>query len=149
MNGWVLLGRKKFREGVLCVRYRPVYSPTARTIEFPYGSQRTVFKPDGIKDRVDRDKVWEPFIKLFDLPNLARYKQNLYLTGVYEILQRFTYMRSILDPNGPDDSVLRPGRPELPFLPGSAWMKQQGVLSIDNSLNNRHPANEQRGRPRS
>jgi hypothetical protein len=149
MNGWVLLGRKKFKEGVLCVWYRPVYSPTARTIEFCYGPQKTIFKPDGIKDRVDRDKVWLPFTKLFDLPNLARDKQNLYLTGVYEILQRFTYMRGILDPNGPDDSVLRPGRPELPFLPGSAWMKQQGVLLIDNSPKNQHTAAEPRGRPRS
>ena len=143
MNGWVLLGRKKFKAGVLCVWYRPIYSTKSRSIEFCYGSQKTVFKPVDLKDRVDKDKVWLPFIKLFDLPNLPRDKQNLYLTGVFEILQKFTYMRGFLDPNGSEDSALRPASVELPFLPGSGWLKQQRVLMVDTKQD---PAVEHRGR---
>lgn len=127
MNGWVLLGRKKFKAGVLCVWYRPIYSTKCRSIEFCYGSQKTLFKPISTKDRVDKDKVWPPFAKLFDLTNIPREKQNLYLIGVFEILQKFTYMRGFLDPNGSEDSALRPASVELPFLPGSGWLKQQRV----------------------
>jgi hypothetical protein len=146
VNGWVLLGRKKFREGVLCVWYRPEYSPNSRRIEFSYGSEKTIFKPNDLKDRVDKDKIWLPFTKLFDLTNIPRDKQNLYLIGVYEILHRFTYMRGILDPHGSEDSVLRPGHPNLPFLPGSAWLRQQGVLLIDGSPKDRIIAAKPRGK---
>ncbi|KAH0361371.1 hypothetical protein KCU65_g8746, partial [Aureobasidium melanogenum] len=133
MNGYVLLGRKKFREGILCVWYRPIYTPTERRIEFCYGPRKTVFKPEGLPGRVDKDKVWPPFLKLFDLTNLKRDKQNLYLTGVWEILHKFKNMRGILDPNGFEDDVSRPRHPELPFLPGSTWLRQRGVLWIDDS----------------
>ncbi|KAH0288789.1 hypothetical protein M436DRAFT_80276 [Aureobasidium namibiae CBS 147.97] len=143
MNGWVLLGRKKFKAGVLCVWYRPIYSTKSRSIEFCYGSQKTVFKPVDLNDRVDKDKVWLPFTKLFDLPNLSRDKQNLYLVGVFEILQKFTYMRGFLDPNGSEDSALRPASVELPFLPGSGWLKQQRLLMVDTEQD---PAVEPRGR---
>jgi hypothetical protein len=146
VNGWVLLGRKKFNEGVLCVWYRPIYSPRGRSMEFCYGSEKTIFKPEEVKDRVDKDKVWLPFTKLFDLTNLSRDPQNLYLTGVYEILHKFKYMRGILDPNGPEDAVSRPGRPDRPFLPGSGWLKQQGVLFIDDSPNSQNTAAEPCGR---
>jgi hypothetical protein len=146
VNGWVLLGRKKFKEGVLCVWYRPEYSPNSRRIEFSYGSEKTSFKPNDLKDRVDKDKIWLPFTKLFDFTNIPRDKQNLYLIGVYEILQRFTYMRGILDPHGSEDSVLRPGHPDLPFLPGSAWLRQQGVLLIDSSRKDRIIAAKPRGK---
>ncbi|CAD0112092.1 unnamed protein product [Aureobasidium uvarum] len=135
-SGWVLLGRKKFDEGVLYVWYRPIYGPRRRLIEFSYGSSKTVFKPVELKDRVDKDKVWLPFTKLFDLTNLSRDSQNLYLTGVYEILKKFTYMRCILDPNGPEDAVVRHGHPQLPplpFKPGSVWLRQQGVIWVDDS----------------
>lgn len=133
MNGYVLLDRKKFREGILCVWYRPIYTPTERRIEFCYGPGKTVFKPEGLPGRVDKDKVWPPFTKLFDLTNLKRDKQNLYLTGVWEILHKFKLMRGILDPNGFENDVSRPGHPELPFLPGSTWLRQRGVLWIDDS----------------
>ncbi|KAG9558904.1 hypothetical protein KCU71_g6815, partial [Aureobasidium melanogenum] len=133
MNGYVLLGRKKFKEGILCVWYRPIYTPTERRIEFCYGPRKTVFKPEGLLGRVDKDKIWPPFTKLFDLTNLKRDKQNLYLTGVWEILHKFKHMRGILDPNGFEDNVSRPGHPELPFLPGSNWLRQRGVLWIDDS----------------
>lgn len=146
MNGWVLLGRKKFKAGVLCVWYRPIYSTKSRSIEFCYGSHKTVFKPVDLKDRVDKDKVWLPFTKLFDLPNLPRDKQNLYLIGVFEILQKFTYMRGFLDPNGSEDSALRPASVELPFLPGSAWLKQQRVLLIEDSLTKQNSVVESHGR---
>ncbi|KAG9697433.1 hypothetical protein KCU95_g3712, partial [Aureobasidium melanogenum] len=133
MNGYVLLGRKKFKEGILCVWYGPIYAPTERRIEFCYGPRKTVFKPEGLPGRVDKDKVWPPFTKLFDLTKLKRDKQNLYLTGVWEILHKFKHMRGILDPNGFEDDVSRPGHPELPFLPGSTWLRQRGVLWIDDS----------------
>lgn len=123
MSGYVLLGRKKFREGILCVWYRPIYTPTERRIEFCYGPGKTVFKPEGVPGRVDKDKVWPPFTKLFDLTNLKRDKQNLYLTGVWEILHKFKHMRGILDPNGLENDVSRSGLPELPFLPGSTWLR--------------------------
>ncbi|KAG9592705.1 hypothetical protein KCU77_g4248, partial [Aureobasidium melanogenum] len=133
MNGYVLLGRKKFKEGILCIWYRPIYTPTERRIEFCYGPRKTVFEPEGLPGRVDKDKVWPPFTKLFDLTNLKRDKQNLYLTGVWEILHKFKHMRGILDPNGFEDDVSRSGHPELPFLPGSTWLRQRGVLWIDDS----------------
>ncbi|CAD0092139.1 unnamed protein product [Aureobasidium vineae] len=123
-NSWVLLGRKKFDEGVLYVWYRP---------------------PDGLQARVDKDKVWLPFTKLFDLTNLRGDYQNIYLTGVYEVLKRFTYMRCILDPNDPEDVALRHGYPELlplPFIPGSAWLRQQGVLCIDNTPESQHKSRD-------
>ncbi|KAG9524729.1 hypothetical protein KCV07_g1657, partial [Aureobasidium melanogenum] len=147
MNGYVLLGRKKFKEGILCVWYRPIYTPTERRIEFCYGPRKTVFKPEGLPGRVDKDKVWAPFTKLFDLTNLKRDKQNLYLTGVWEILHKFKHMRGILDPNGFDDDVSRPGHPKLPFLPGSTWLRQRGVLWIDDSPKSQNT--EFRGRHRS
>ncbi|CAD0100209.1 unnamed protein product [Aureobasidium mustum] len=146
MNGYVLLGRKKFKEGILCVWYRPIYSPTDRRIEFCYGPGKTVFKPEGLPGRVDKDKVWPPFNKLFDLTNLRRDKQNLYLTGVWEILHKFKHMRGILDPNGSEDDVSRPGYSELPFLPGSTWLRQRGVLWIDNSPKSQNTGMELRSR---
>lgn len=152
MNGWVLLGRKKFKEGILCVWYRPLYLPRGRSIEFSYGSARTIFKPVELKDRVDKDKIWAPFNKLFDLANLSRDPQNLYLTGVYEILNKFTYMRGILNPNGPKDAVLRSGHlepPPLPFKLGSAWLKRQGVLWIDDSPKDGNTVTARRSRSQS
>lgn len=146
MNGWVLLGIKKFKAGVLCVWYRPIYSTKFRSIEFCYGSQKTVFKPVDVKDRVDKDKVWPPFVKLFDLTNIPREKQNLYLIGVFEILQKFTYMRGFLDPNDSEDSALRPASVELHFLPGSVWLKQQRVLMVQDSLIKQNPEVKTRGR---
>jgi hypothetical protein len=51
-----------------------------------------------------------------------------------------------LDPNGSDDSVLRPGRVELPFLPGSGWLRQQGVLLVANPVDDQNTAVGLRGR---
>ncbi|KAK6004616.1 hypothetical protein QM012_008478 [Aureobasidium pullulans] len=144
MNGYVLLGRKKFEEGILCVWYRPLYTPTERRIEFCYGPRKTIFKPMSLSGRVDKDKVWPPFTKLFDLTCLSRDKQNLYLTGVWEILNKFKHMRGILDPNGFEDEVSRPGHPELPFLPENqntklrSRLRSQSLdeLNMDNHVDN-------------
>ncbi|OBW66365.1 MAG: Ubiquitin-conjugating enzyme [Aureobasidium pullulans] len=127
-DGYVLLGRKKFEDGVFAVGYRPLYEEKARKIVFCYGPEHTVFRPVETAERVDEDKIWPPFTRLFDFANLIREDQNTYLIGVYEILSKFKSMRRALDPDNPGIALSSSEPPELPFLPGSKWLREQRSL---------------------
>ncbi|KEQ86439.1 hypothetical protein M438DRAFT_343890 [Aureobasidium pullulans EXF-150] len=127
-DGYVLLGRKKFEDGVFAVGYRPLYEEKARKIVFCYGPEHTAFRPVGTAERVDEDKIWPPFTRLFDFANLIREDQNTYLIGVYEILSNFKSMRRALDPDNPGIALSSSEPPELPFLPGSKWLREQRSL---------------------
>ncbi|THZ94964.1 hypothetical protein D6C83_09183, partial [Aureobasidium pullulans] len=127
-DGYVLLGRKKFEDGVFAVGFRPLYEEKARKIVFCYGPEHTAFRPVGTAERVDEDKIWPPFTRLFDFANLIREDQNTYLIGVYEILSKFKSMRRALDPDNPGVALSSSEPPELPFLPGSKWLREQRSL---------------------
>ncbi|THX95469.1 hypothetical protein D6D02_09952 [Aureobasidium pullulans] len=130
-DGYVLLGRKKFEDGVFAVGYRPLYEEKARKIVFCYGPEHTAFRPVGTAERVDEDKIWPPFTRLFDFANLIREDQNTYLIGVYEILSNFKSMRRALDPDNPGIALSSSEPPELPFLPAQSQDSTNGRISID------------------